>query len=120
MSKPLSLIIEDDPQIGDILSISLRNDFETELIKDGDQALARLAEVIPALIVLDLHLPSVSGKDIFAQIRADARLETTKVILCTADALQSETMQSQADLVLLKPVSPNQVRELASRIVKMS
>ena len=120
MSKPLSLIMEDDPEIGDILSISLRNSFETELIKDGNQALDRLAEVVPALIILDLHLPAVSGKEIFAQIRADIRLETTKVILCTADALQAETMQSQADLVLLKPISPSQVRELASRMVKMS
>src|SRR5512143_2017490 len=107
MTKPFALIIEDDPVIGDILSISLRNDFETELLRDGNEALTRIGEVVPALILLDLNLPSVSGKDIFAQISSDDRLKVTKVILCTADALQAEILHNQADLVLLKPVSPS-------------
>jgi CheY-like chemotaxis protein len=117
MSKPLALIIEDDPEIANIISISLRDQFETESITDGGAALARLAEVIPSLIVLDLHLPMLSGTDIFRQIRSDLRLKGTKVILCTADALQAELLQSQADLVLLKPISPSQLRELASRVI---
>jgi chemosensory pili system protein ChpA (sensor histidine kinase/response regulator) len=120
MSKPIALIIEDDPQIGDILSISLRNEFKTELMQDGNEALERLAEIVPALIMLDLNLPAVSGKDIFAQISSDARFKNTRVILCTADALQAESLRHQADLVLLKPVSPSQVRELASRMVNNS
>ena len=120
MSKPLALIVEDDPEIGNILSLSLENEFKIELIQDGREALARLAEVIPALIMLDLFLPTVSGMDIFAAICADDRLKTTKVIVCTADAIHAETLQSQADLVLLKPISPSQVRELASRLIGTS
>jgi len=120
MSKPLALIIEDDPEIANILSISLENEFQIEIILDGNKALARLAEVVPALIMLDLYLPHVSGMDIFTKIRSDARLKTTKVIVCTADALHAETLRSQADLVLLKPISPLQVRELASRVIGLS
>lgn len=120
MSKPLALIIEDDPEIGNILSFSLENEFEIEVIQDGQEALARLAEVVPALIMLDLYLPTVSGVDIFAQIRSDARLKTTKVIVCTADAIHAESLRNQADLVLLKPISPSQVRELALRMIGIS
>ncbi len=120
MSKPLALIIEDDFEIGNILSLALENDFEIEIIQDGNQALARLAEVIPALIMLDLHLPTVSGLDIFAQIRSDTRLKTVKVIVCTADAIQAEALRNQADLVLEKPISPSQVRNLASRLIVSS
>ena len=120
MSKPLALIIEDDPEIAAILSISLRNEFEVESIADGNSAIARLAQVVPLLIVLDLHLPEVSGMDVFTRIRADARLRETKVIVCTADALRAEVLRSQADLVLLKPVSPSQLRELASRMINLS
>lgn len=117
MSKPLALIIEDDPEIGNILSLSLENEFAIEIIQDGREALTRLAEIVPALIMLDLYLPTVSGMDIFQQIRSDDRLKTAKVIVCTADALHAESLRSQADLVLLKPISPIQVRELASRVI---
>ncbi len=120
MSKPLALIIEDDPEIANILSISLGDAFEIELLLDGAQALARLTEVVPALILLDLYLPTVSGMDVFAQIRSDDRLKTAKVIVCTADALHAESLRSQADLVLLKPISPSQVHELASRMIGVS
>ena len=118
MSKPLALIIEDNFEIAKILSLSLRNEFEVEMITDGNSAIARLAQVVPALIVLDLHLPEVSGMDIFAYIRSDARLQGAKIIVCTADALRAEVLRGQADLVLLKPISPSQLRELASRMVR--
>ncbi len=120
MSKPLALIIEDDPEIANILSLALRNEFEVESITDGSSAITRLAQVVPVLIVLDLHLPEVSGMDIFARIRSDARLNGAKVIVCSADALRADVLRSQADLVLLKPVSPSQLRELACRMINLS
>jgi CheY-like chemotaxis protein len=120
MSKPLALVIEDDPEIAKILSLSLKNEFEVESISDGQAAIRRLAQIVPVLIVLDLHLPEVSGMDIFERIRADARLERTKVIVCSADALRADVLRTQADLVLLKPISPGQLRELASRMINLS
>jgi two-component system catabolic regulation response regulator CreB len=118
MTKPLALIIEDDLEIAKILALSLKNEFEVEILTDGNSAITRLAQAVPALIMLDLHLPEVSGMDIFARIRSEARFDGTKIILCTADALRAEALQSQVDLVLLKPISPSQLRELASRMIK--
>jgi two-component system alkaline phosphatase synthesis response regulator PhoP len=120
MTKLFALIIEDDPETGKILSVSLQSKFETEIITNGDAALSKLAQVIPALIILDLHLPNVSGIDILAQIRVDRRFDGTRIILCTADALRAESLRKQADFVLLKPISTNQLRELASRLVDSS
>ncbi|HUI88359.1 MAG TPA: response regulator [Anaerolineales bacterium] len=117
MSKPLALIIEDDLEIANIISISLENQFEVERLADGKTALGRLAQVIPALIILDLHLPNVSGADIFSKIQSDTRLRASKIILCTADALRAESLRSQADIVLLKPISPSQLRQLAGRLI---
>jgi len=119
MSKPLALIIEDDLEISNILFMSLKNEFEVERFMDGQEALSRLAQVVPALIVLDLHLPGISGMDIFSQVRKDPRLNGTKIILCTADAHRAELLRGQADIVLLKPISPSQLRELASRVIKV-
>ena len=116
MPKPLAFVIEDDPALSEIFSIALQDDFETRTIVDGDAALAQLAQTVPAVIVLDLHLPNISGADVFAKIRADKRFANTRVILSTADAVQAEVLREQADFVLLKPVNPLQLRDLASRL----
>jgi DNA-binding response OmpR family regulator len=116
MNKPLALIVEDDPQLSRIFSLSLQDEFEIEIIPDGEAALARLALVIPAILLLDLHLPGVSGKKVFKSVQADERLENTRIIVCTADASEAEVLREEADIVLLKPVSPVQLRVLASRL----
>jgi two-component system cell cycle response regulator DivK len=117
MSNPLALIIEDDENQADIFSLALRRaQFEVEIVPEGDKALARLTEVVPAIVILDLHLPHVSGETILHQLRADQRLAQTRVILTTADAFLAGELREEADLVLLKPISPGQLRELASRL----
>ncbi len=115
--NPLALIIEDDKKQATIFSQALKMvNYETEVIRDGYTAATRLAEVVPALVVLDLHLPQVSGREILRQIRADDRLRETRIILATADALLADSISGEADLVLLKPISFNQLRDLAARL----
>lgn len=114
--KPLALVIEDDPNLSQIFSLTLDEDFETETYTDGNSALQRLSEIIPRLIILDLNLPGASGNEILAHIRANDRLKGVTVMLATADHRQADTLQDQADFVLLKPVSPIQLRQIASRV----
>ncbi len=116
MDKPLALIIEDDPQLSRIFTITLSESFEVEPIIDGAQALVRLSEVVPQLLVLDINLPGASGAQILHAVRADSRFDTTRVILATANARHAAELQDKADIVLLKPVSPSQLRDLAERL----
>jgi DNA-binding response OmpR family regulator len=117
MNKPFALIVEDDQQLSQIFAKTLEANFETEIVGDGKDAIARMAEVEPVLVVLDLNLPGAGGKDILSSIRADTRLDNTRVILCTADERQADALQEQADIVMLKPVSPSQLREIAARFI---
>lgn len=96
------MIIEDAPKLADIFSLALQSiQFETEIIQDGEDALNRLAEITPAVVVLDLHLPRVSGRDILRQIRSDERLTKTRIMVAITDALIAEKLRGEADLVLL-------------------
>jgi DNA-binding response OmpR family regulator len=115
MTKPLALIIEDNATLSQIFSLTLQANFEVEAITDGKSALSRLSEITPDLVILDLHLPNVSGRELLDYIRAEKRMEKTRVILATADDRQSEFLQEIADIILLKPISPVQLRELALR-----
>ncbi|MBT3188892.1 MAG: response regulator [Anaerolineae bacterium] len=115
--NPLALVIEDDPEQQNIFTKAIEMaGFSVEAIGNGKQAIARLDEVSPKLIVLDLHLPGVSGDEILHHIRADERLASARVMLATADPLRADTLRDQSDLVLLKPVSFIQLRDLAIRL----
>ncbi|WP_420642916.1 response regulator [Candidatus Leptofilum sp.] len=117
--KPVSLIIEDDPDLIHIFARALElSGYETKTVEDGTEAIALLAKIVPDIVVLDLHLPGVSGREILRAIRADGRLTHTRVILATADYRTVEDLREDADLVLLKPISFKQLRDLSSRFLQ--
>jgi DNA-binding response OmpR family regulator len=115
MSELLGFVIEDDQDLSVIFSEALQAaGFKTEIITSGDKALERLSNVVPQVVVLDLHLPRVAGMDILHRIRADKRLNNTRVIVATAHPRMAESLRDEADLVLLKPISFSQLRDLAA------
>jgi DNA-binding response OmpR family regulator len=117
MSDLFALIVEDETDLAIIFSKALQEaGFETQIVRAGDTALMWLASTTPQIVVLDLHLPRVSGEEVLEQIRADERLKDTKVIIATADPRMAETLQDRADLVLLKPIGFSQLRDLAARL----
>ncbi len=117
MTNPLALIIEDDKKLSIIFEQAMKMaEFETEVVQDGRLALTRLAEITPSVVILDLHLPGIPGWEILQKIRADKRLAKTRVMLATADPITAETLRPEADLVLLKPISFSQLRDLAFRM----
>ncbi len=119
-AKPLAFIVEDDQHLNHLFGLTLQADFDIVQVYDGSQALTQLEGCSPALIVLDMNLPGAPGAKILEYVRADERFAQTRVILATADALQAAALGQQADIVLLKPVSPSQLKDLAKRILPNS
>ena len=115
-TKPIAMVIEDNADQNLVFTMALNKaGYSTESIHNGKDAQKRLKEVVPHVVILDLHLPDIDGNIILGQIRNDKRLSKANVILATADAVFAEALQSQAELVLLKPVSFSQLSDLASR-----
>ena len=117
MNPLQALIVEDDPIQAEIFIRALEAaGYTVEHIADGDQAIAYLQEHTPYIVVLDLHLPGTAGDDILRAIRSNPATAQTRVLLATADPRLAETVQEESDLVLLKPVSYIQLRDLARRM----
>jgi CheY-like chemotaxis protein len=113
----LALVIEDSRAVGEIFKIAIeRVGFEVELIPDGQVALERLAAVIPVFILLDLHLPNVSGEEILDYIHAQPRLAKTRVVLASADLMKATSLKDKVDLVLIKPVGFNELCQVARQV----
>lgn len=115
----LALIIEDDEDLASIFAEALRGvGFDVELVADGRIAQERLATGAPPfLILLDMHLPHISGADLLTNvIKKDKRFAKTVVIITTADARMGEAYTEQVDFVMIKPISFVQLRDLTSRL----
>jgi CheY-like chemotaxis protein len=115
-TKPLAFIVEDNQDTVVIFQKALElAGYEVKVALDGAVAQKQLGVIVPALIILDLHMPNVSGDVLLKQVRADERLESTRVFLATADANMASHLRDQAELVLLKPIGFSQLKELAER-----
>jgi two-component system cell cycle response regulator DivK len=113
----LAFIIEDDQDLSTIFADALESvGYQVEQIKDGLKAQQRLKDEVPYLILLDMHLPHISGADLLSEIKADERFNATTVILTTADARMAEAYEPMADFVMVKPISFVQLRDLTSRL----
>jgi DNA-binding response OmpR family regulator len=118
MTHPLAFVIEDDPKLSSIYDTVLQQaGYVTEIIRRGDEARTRLSQAAPDLILLDVHLPYVSGTELLQQIRADSRTAYTPVIVLTADIYIAKTMslEGSANHVLVKSFGVSQLRSLLAR-----
>jgi len=109
------LIVEDDPHILLGLEEVLKSDgFEVAVCNRGDQAIDAVKQHRPALIVLDIMLPGLSGYDICKQLRA--KKVATPVLMLTAKGQEIDKvvgLDLGADDYVTKPFG---VRELLARI----
>jgi two-component system alkaline phosphatase synthesis response regulator PhoP len=110
------LIAEDEESIVASLEFLMRKcGYETRVARDGDLALACLADFRPDLVVLDIMLPGRSGFEICGRIRDDARLRSTRVLMLTAKGGAGEAakgLAAGADDYMSKPFA---TRELVAR-----
>ena len=121
MADASAVIIEDDPQLRHIFERALTDArFHAEVIEDGQTALTRLTNITPDIIILDLHLPHVSGREILSYLRDDDRFNQTRIIVTSADPQMADLLRDKVDLVLIKPVSFVQLRDLAKRLLPTS
>lgn len=115
--KDLILVIEDEPDVLDLLRLHLRKEgFAVAEAKDGVSGLKAAREKLPAAIVLDLMIPALRGEDVCRQLRSREGTAKIPVIMLTAKARPEERvagLELGADDYLTKPFSP---RELVLRL----
>ncbi len=115
--KKIILVADDEPDIREIISYNLKKEgYEVHTAKDGNDAFEKATMLQPALIILDVMMPFMSGTDVCRKLRGNALFKNTFIIMLTAlsnDASHIKGFESGADDYLSKPISPN---VLVSRI----
>ncbi len=111
------LIADDEPDVLQLVSMNLKNaGFNVLKAEDGMSALTQARETLPALIVLDLMLPEMSGLEVCKVLKKENATAHIPIIMLTAKAEEVDRivgLELGADDYLTKPFSP---RELVLRV----
>jgi DNA-binding response OmpR family regulator len=115
--RPLVLVVEDDPTLGDVMLTALKDDgLDAKLAHDGDEAMRDVDDLSPSVMVLDLMMPKRDGFSVLRELRADGRISHLPVIVVTAIFGMSERLYATelgaADYV----TKPFELDDLVSRV----
>jgi two-component system alkaline phosphatase synthesis response regulator PhoP len=115
--KRLILVVEDEKDIAELVRFNLEQEgFAVLTAADGEQALEVIRQHRPALVILDLMLPVMSGLEICRRVRGDAATTRLPIVMLTAKAAEVDRilgLEMGADDYVTKPFSP---RELVARV----
>jgi|TARA_B110000495_G_scaffold82007_1_gene70499 two-component system response regulator BaeR len=104
------LIVEDEKKLANILSDYLKRDgFKTEMIENGIEVVPWVKQNNPGLILLDLMLPNVNGKDICKEIRTFSKVPIIMVTAMIDEVDRLIGLELEADDYICKPFSPKEV-----------
>ena len=97
-SAPLRMLYVEDNRINAILfegALRMHNSsVELRVAEDGEEALAIAEEWVPEVLVLDAHLPGMSGFDVLRQLRTMPGLSTVPAYMCSADAMPEDVQRA--------------------------
>ncbi|MDY6834649.1 MAG: response regulator [Chloroflexota bacterium] len=124
------LLVEDDPGDQKLVKISLKSQMianDLHIVGDGEQALEYLdycktpvnGVELPHLILLDLNMPGMNGKEFLKRIKEDSALRGIPVVILTTSDSEKDILESynlQASGYVRKPVDITEFKEVMRRI----
>jgi two-component system, OmpR family, KDP operon response regulator KdpE len=108
------LVVDDEPQIRRIMRTTLTSaGYEVEDAKTGEEALGKVRDYRPDLVLLDINMPGMSGLETCRAIRADPNVAIVMLTVHNTEAAKVEALDAGADDFVTKPFS---MPELLARI----
>ena len=120
MAKADILIVEDHPTMrGSVRMLLEPEGFDIREASDGRTALEMARERPPDLILLDLNIPGVAGRDVLAELKADASTKNVRVIIVTATGEEGReyVLSLGADDYHTKPFSAIELLRTIERVL---
>jgi two-component system phosphate regulon response regulator PhoB len=116
---PAILIVEDDPELRELLRLTLaRSRYRLVEAVNGEQGLELARRLRPRLILLDVQLPGMDGLEVCRRLKADAELAEARVLMLTAAASEQDRARGAAagaDGYMTKPFGPLALLERIGR-----
>jgi signal transduction histidine kinase len=115
------LVVEDNPQVVQVVHMSLRREFKVLTAADGERALEMMQREQPSLVVTDLMMPGMDGLELTRRLRADERTRHIPILMLTARSAVDDRvagLDTGVSAYLTKPFSPRELVTCARQLVK--
>jgi len=113
------LVVDDDPDARDIVRTFLdANGYEVTTAATGKEALAKMEEVHPVLVLLDVMMPGMDGWEVARVIKNHPEFEDVRIVMLTARSDftdKQEGLRSGADDYIVKPIDLDNLAERVQR-----
>lgn len=119
--RPSILVVEDDLDLLGLVEMLLQEaGYRVRTASHGVQALERVSEEMPALILLDMRMPIMNGWEFAREFRARHGRACPIVVVTAAENAQLRAKEVEADAWLAKPFDLDDVLRMAARFVPQS
>jgi len=122
MPKPTILVVDDEEDIRELVSLNLRREgYEISAVDTGEQALAQARRGAATLIILDLMLPGIDGLEVCKRLKADPQTRPIPVVMLTAKGEEADIvtgLELGADDYITKPFSGKVLVARVRRILR--
>ncbi len=118
--RPRLLLIDDDEELVRMMTLALRERFEVFSAADGMDAVQRLVDYEPDLLLLDIMMPRMNGYQFLQSLRGNSAFERLPVVVISAKASQRErdyAARLGANAFLAKPYRLNQLLQAIEGII---
>lgn len=115
------LIVDDEPDIVELLVYNLKRSFDVYSANDGNAAIKEATRVLPDIILLDIMMPGMDGIAVCRELRKEARFAKTHIIFLTArieEHAEIAGFAAGADDYITKPVKPQTLMSRLESVVK--
>jgi DNA-binding response OmpR family regulator len=110
MNKRTVLLADDDPGLRRLVGATLGSEhFNLLSAADGEETLSMARQRLPALILLDINMPSRNGLEVCRLLKSDPTTSHIKIVMLTAsgsDVDRTRAIDASADDYFVKPFSP--------------
>jgi len=116
------LVVDDDAVIRQLICVNLELEgYDVHTAEDGEDALAKVRDVDPKVITLDIMMPKLDGWETAARLPNHPETAHIKVILLSARAQEADLRRGKGigvDLYLTKPFDPDELVEAVRRLAE--
>lgn len=116
------LLVDDEVGFAEILrDLILMDGYEVELVYDGQEALDKLNEFIPDLIIADIMMPRIGGIELYHKVRQIPAFKTVPFLFISGyenERILKDLHDAELFGILSKPIDVDQIQKTISKILK--
>jgi len=123
MPKKVVMIVDDEKHIVDLIKLSLGDDYEFLEAYSGEEALNKIQEKKPDLILLDIMMPGMDGYEVAKRLKADKDTQDIVIAMVSAKKEDHDILAGidvGAVSFVTKPFNPYELQEKVEELLELS